>query len=235
MGNVHFGITESEGTVLERVDVDGVRHYNVEGKLLPSVTEVLSTIRDPGLETWQIEYSVKQGNIHGAEEYGQLHSDYGTRVHELISLQQDAEFFEPTPVRRAMESWKQLRNDWDFEIIDQEYVVHGEKYAGTVDLLVRSKQERIQFELKTSSALRERAAIQAEAYFRADGRADKVVVIRLGKNKVEYEIHEPDHEIAWAKFQAALVLFDSTSVWESNPGYAYGKKPQELEDLREFA
>ena len=235
MGCVYFRTSEGKGGVLERVDIDGVRHYNVDGKFLPSVTEVLSMIRDPGLETWQIEYSVKQGNTHGAEEYGQLHSSYGTKVHELITLQQEAEYFDPTPVRRAMESWQKLRNDWDFEIIDQEYVVHGEKYAGTVDLLVRSQTDIVLFELKTSAALRERAAIQAEAYFRADGRAHKVVVVRLGKTKVEYEIHEPNHDEAWRKFHAALVLFNKTSVWEDKPSFSYGKKPQDLEPLRSFA
>lgn len=221
----------------ERVEIDGVRHYVVDGRPLPSVTEVLACVREPGLETWQIEYSVKNNDARAAEQFGMLAAQYGTMVHDLITTEQDPDYYAPKEVRTAMLSWKELRKDWDFEIVDSEYAVATIDYAGTVDLkvVIRAQEGKKLLELKTSSVLRDRAAVQAEAYFRADPEADGVLVVRLGKSKVEYEVREPDHAVAWKTFQAALTLFYNTNPWDGARGFVPNKKPQDLTPLREFA
>lgn len=221
------------------MDIQGVRHYQKEdGDLwVPSVTEIIDVWRDPGLEAWQIRYCVKEGDEKASERYANLHASYGTTVHDYLEggIEQ-AEFYDPPQVRSAMSSWQLFKSEVDIKILRTKLEVFGPGYGGTADLLVSMNGIPTLLEIKTSAALRNRAALQAEAYFRAYPEAERVFGLRLGKNKIEYELREPDHDKCWEAFQACQTLFHLSNPWTTESAFFVPiSKPLETKPLYEFA
>lgn len=206
---------------MPRADFDGVRYYQKEPDSLwhPSVTEIIACVRDPGLEAWQVKYCVEHQDRHASEQFGELHANYGNMVHGYLEAgEEEPAHYDPTPVRNAMRSWQlfKLELGMKLEIIATQIEVYGPDYGGTTDLVVRMNGIKTGLEIKTSAALRNRAALQAEAYFRAlppELEVEQFYCLRLGKNRVEYELREPDHEVAWRKFRACRELFDDRDPW----------------------
>ena len=228
---------------MPRVEVSGVRHYDREdgSPLIMSVTETIDVMRDKGLEAWQIRYCVKEQDVTASQRFGQLHADYGTMVHDYLeNREEEPAYYDPDPVRKAMRSWQLFTTDVPIKIVKTQLELYGQTpkgpYAGTADLLVEMNGIMTLLEIKTSSALRPRAALQSEAYFRACPEAERVFGLRLGKNRIEYELREPLHDVAWEAFQACQVLSHLWNPWTTeSPFFVPMAKPIENSGMYEYA
>lgn len=117
------------------LEVQQPRHYVVEGRILPSVTTILSIIGNPHLERWRGEI----GN-EAADRISKMASDFGTDVHDLTSLADQGTMVDPPPDMKSLVSqW----NDWVggnvAEFLMVEGVVYSLKwgYAGRLDRVAR--------------------------------------------------------------------------------------------------
>lgn len=226
---------------VEVQEFDGIRYYRKDenSPWHPSVTEIIDVVKDPGLEAWQVDYCVKNGDKTASERFGQLHAQYGTMVHDYLEEgTEEAAYYDPDPVRKAMYSWQLFKLEVPITIMRSQIVVFGDNYGGTTDIEVDMNGIRTLLEIKTSSALRNRAALQAEAYFRAypDPKPERVLVLRLGKSRIEYELREPDHDVAWRKFQACRELFWDRDPWLTPAtGFVPNRKPLHNKEVYEYA
>jgi hypothetical protein len=62
----------------ERVVVDGVRHYDIDGNIYPSVTSVTSAYSNAGIEKWK-----KRVGVEEAEKISNKATTHGTLIHEM--------------------------------------------------------------------------------------------------------------------------------------------------------
>ena len=145
--------------------------------------------------------------------------DYGTEAHELISrdvrgkpIEVDSEFAD------TIEAWREWRSLFKLKLIDSEVAVYligaasHMRYAGTVDLIFRRPNGRYLIsDIKTSKAVYPEALLQLVAYAGAlKWRAPHPIeidmeVLRLGKNKPEFEVVSvTDAPKLWETWAAAL-------------------------------
>jgi hypothetical protein len=195
---------------------DRYHTYHLDGERLPSVTQILSVIRKPGLETWR-------GNIGNAEadRIAKDAGDHGTAVHAACEAIANGDTLLPYPpgVVEPAEAYYAWFNANVQEVLACETrlasVTH--RYAGTVDLVVRLMTGDVAvIDLKTSSVVDPSFALQIEAYRQAlleqDGiEATRRLVIHMprktpGKLDVlEFPQDEALHD--WRAFLSASIIW----------------------------
>lgn len=143
---------------------------------VPSVTWIASYwYKDPYL----IEWIAKQG-IDEAEAIRRAAGNKGSKVHSAIvdlidgnTVRMDAQYVNPETEQLeelTLDEYNCLLSfvDWFLEakpkIIDREFVVFGEGYAGTVDLLCEINGDKFIVDFKTSKSVSDEHKIQVSAY-----------------------------------------------------------------------
>lgn len=140
------------------------RHYEIDGKLYPSVTTILSIIRKPYLERWRGEIGNEDADCI-MEEAGEL----GSEIHDIAENIARGKLWDATSedvvkMGEALESWF-ADNVLDV-IATEQFVFHPlYQYAGRLDLiaLVRGDEHPSIIDIKTGGVWPE-AYLQLAAY-----------------------------------------------------------------------
>lgn len=142
------------------------RYYDINGKLYPSVTTVLSIIRKPFLERWRGEL--------GNEEADRLRDeagDLGSMVHDYCQAIDEGKPFLKTineEIAMIVDSYRQWSKVMVKRWIRIEEVVCCDhyQYAGRLDRVAVLKGERrpTVIDLKTSGAISKEMGLQLAAY-----------------------------------------------------------------------
>lgn len=182
------------------------RFYMVEGKWLPSVTTILSVHPKGGhLMKWVGEHGLLESN-----RLKDLAAEKGKIVHaacELLLKKQELEMkYYEMDEWRAILSFVQFCNDYNFEVIETEKqtesVING--YAGTLDshgfVTEKDKKIRIRTDWKTSNHAYIEHDIQLVTYEKAEQEkkqpvADELWIVYLGRStKKGYSLHKVKKE-----------------------------------------
>ena len=151
---------------LERVEIDGVRHYTAEGVgPYPSVTTVLSA--DPskkkGIEKWRERVGEEEAN-----RVSHVASQRGTAVHQIMEdyiLDQEP-VTKPMPIHLAtaskLKKWVNIYVG-DVKMVEGQLFSHHLRTAGTVDLVAEWDGKMAIIDWKTSKYAKKREYI--ENYF----------------------------------------------------------------------
>jgi hypothetical protein len=142
--------------------------YEYNGKIVPRVTSVISTmIHEDGLMYW----SNKLGFNH--KSYKQVMNealDYGTKTHHGIEIflkenriEETAPYFSITAF---IQWWNNLVSNNIVQVIGQEVPVVCEYYGGTYDLLLSINGELWLIDFKTSNHITYKYFLQLAAYNR---------------------------------------------------------------------
>lgn len=197
---------------LERVKIDGERHYKIDGDAYPSVTTVTgwSPKKQQALAEWE-----KRVGEENAAEIRDQSALLGTVVHHRIlndySItplpKPEIDLSDAYPgvmadVETCLSMWDKL----DFEVertpyIEERIVSHEHEYAGTFDMMT----DGTVVDLKTSAAIRGSHKWQIAAYFYAIREIDSfedpedAAIIKLcpdpGRNpSLEAEVHRLDED-----------------------------------------
>lgn len=141
------------------------RHYEIDGKLYPSVTTALSIIRKPALEIWR-------GNL-GNEEADRLMyeaADLGSEIHEYCHMINTGAG--PLTIQKELAPMLDAYRQWfratikEVIFAEQLVVSHKYQYAGTFDLLaiLKGDKQPATIDLKTSKDVYPDMALQLAAY-----------------------------------------------------------------------
>src|SRR3990167_315449 len=209
------------------------RWYERDGVAVPSVTWI-THFYPKGIAYMQ--WLAKHG-WDEAEAIKTEAGDKGTIVHHAIAkllddkeLKMDATINDREGVAREMTpdeyacvmsfvSWYKENNP---KILGTEYVVWGDGYAGTVDLLCEIDGQKWLIDLKTSQSVWASHELQVSAYLHATGLVDavgaKLAILQVGykRNKAGFKFTEVDDQYD---------LFISTkNVWAKETS---GEKPHQ--------
>lgn len=191
--------------LLIREDSSGRRVYEIEGRKYPSVTTILSeAYPKPELMGWGAKMAAQaaiEGRHEGMSEregvnflqrapyrYRRLRADNGTRVHEQLE-----KILAPVADGSRPVWWTDVRNDGYIMaarafceanllgVLATECRVFSDRfgYAGTVDLMARSKSGKVvMVDWKTSKSIYPDNALQLAAYAAADWMIDGKGIVR---------------------------------------------------------
>lgn len=151
------------------------KYFNKNNIEVPSVTTVLKLLAKPELVQWANYMGFKRINT---TELLEEKANYGTRVHDLFerynmgiiekSTQIDLNFNDVI-YKELLEKCKYFKNllcSLGYEIIQMELPLEGDRFGGTLDLLIMNKQTGKLFilDLKTSKRLYNSMLIQLGGY-----------------------------------------------------------------------
>lgn len=178
---------------------DEARHeYLVGGRLVPSVTQVLSILQDFG--------AVPADVLAAAAEFG-------THVHQAVDLDNkgvlDEASLDPA-LAPYLADWRSFLCDTGAGVLASEVRVYhpGRKYAGTLDALVRIRNKVAVVDVKTGQVPRT-VGPQLAAYELAYSASDenehairrRLCVQLTGDG---YRVHEQKNPADWSVFLSAL-------------------------------
>ena len=132
----------------ERIDHEDGRLYNTPDGFAPSVTTILSTIPNHGLDEWKISVGNEE-----ADRITTLASDFGTSVHlvlESIVLGKSIPTVSPDVLQTANGIFKFLKRKSDIVYGVEAKLHYYDLYAGTTDLVCRWNNETSITDFKTS-------------------------------------------------------------------------------------
>lgn len=190
------------------------RFYELEGVFKPSVTFILGVAMpsSPHLTKWIAETGYEE-----AEAIKNKAGDEGSQVHNAIDRMLRGEII-PTlelslKVKRSIQAFIDWYAEENPEIIDNEYIIWGPDYAGTVDLLCKIKSDNYKdvwlIDYKSSKSIHDAHKAQVEAYKHADLRATKGAILHLGNTtKKGFTFSEiKESEKYWNMFETAKKMF----------------------------
>ena len=149
-------------------DREEARYYEVEGRLLPSVTTVIGVVRNPFLMKWR----GKVGNEY-ADQFTQDTGEYGQHIHDLTALLDitgggvEAMGGFPPGMDQQLQNYVIWRNGHVERVLEVETVVYSLRYgyAGRLDRVFRLKGDKAHsvWDIKTGT-LRSISRAQTAAY-----------------------------------------------------------------------
>lgn len=190
------------------------RHYEIDGKLYPSVTTVLSIIRKPQLERWRGEIGNENADFI-MEEAGELGSEVH-RIAEAVSRNISWKTDDPD-----IHTMGRALNEWFCENVEKVYATEHfvfnslYRYAGRLDLIATIKGDPLPsvIDFKTGGVWPE-AYLQLAAYKKACETCGletwRRIVIHIDKhNPGNITAKDAQHDIDtdWRMFLYALELF----------------------------
>ena len=160
------------------------RHYRTpEGLLVPSVTNVISTLDKPALPRWSAKLVAERAammkhslakmddtdivdTLKGAPwSRSKRAADRGTDIHAYLEARLND--WEPEELSADAEPFRDAADDWilhaDIEVVDTELTVFHPLYAGTTDFVARINGTLTIGDFKTSKAIYPEAALQLAA------------------------------------------------------------------------
>lgn len=197
--------------VIEKKILNDEHFYYVNGKFLPSVTQILR-------ETMPMPFALRQwiGDVGNEKAQAKLEKagDRGTAIHNaceelLRGLEIDLTIF-PEQDKKCLVAFKNWCADYQPEIIEIEKVLASQcGYAGTLDILCKIKGKLTIVDIKTSSAVYDEYILQLTAYEQANfemtgEHADRMIVHLNPKTKKGYAVWgEEDMQIKGYKVDAS--------------------------------
>lgn len=165
---------------INRIDIDGVRHYECDGKIteaLPSVTTILSATESDDktdtLDNWRKRYNKENGEG-AAEQYTQDAADRGSFMHEYLEHHVLGQAIVP-PVKKGMKPALYTRTNQAFKMageiikdldknLDEAWGLEAALfldglYAGTTDCVGLYEGEDAIVDFKQSNKLKRRSWI----------------------------------------------------------------------------
>jgi hypothetical protein len=137
--------------------------YHINGRGIPSVTELLSFIDSEGLIAWANRIG-RQGQDN--KEVASKAADFGTMVHESIEMYLKRKPIENDNVclQSFKEWWDGVNNCHRVKVLGQEQALIGEYFAGTYDLLISIDDKPYLIDFKTSNHVGYKYFMQLAAY-----------------------------------------------------------------------
>ena len=160
--------------------------YEVGGRGIPSVTEILSYVDSQGLIDWANRIGLQGKNN---KEYAAKAARYGTATHSAIEnyLKGNGNDFLDNSAFKAFKLWwADINRDHKVKIIGQEEPLVIDTFAGTYDLLITIDDRYFMIDFKTSNSVGYKYFMQLAAYryliYRKKGIVlDGVIVLQLDK------------------------------------------------------
>jgi len=205
-------------------------HYNIDGKNYTRVSEVLSVINKPYLNTWRINKGKKKSAKIVKEA-----QDIGKEIHKAIEclIKNEVYKFPDDPyqegiIKDAVKDYKKWAKENRFQPLESEIIVYSNqyKYGGKADIVGLIDNSLVIPDIKTGNRIYPEHKIQlgayAHAYWELTGNEiEKLFILKLSKKK-EYEskfieIEETPAEL-FHTFLYALYLwrFVNGKKWEHN-------------------
>lgn len=137
--------------------------YHIDGRGIPSVTELLSFIDSEGLISWANRVG-RQGQDN--KDIVKKAAEFGTMVHESIELYLKKKYTGPGNVclDAFKEWWTGINKYHRVRILGQENPLIGEYFAGTYDLLISIDDKPYLVDFKTSNHVGYKYFMQLAAY-----------------------------------------------------------------------
>lgn len=221
-------------------DIDATQRCLKLG-LLPSVTSVLSVIRQEYLERWKMSEAIKNYRRHGnawlaVDEHYSLDSKesaFGTQVHEIIhQFATGKPMGNGKPLEHALPAIKWLReNVQDFLISEGTVACNQTGAAGTIDLAFTNKAgEEIIGDLKVVKIRKDYPTIPPLGYRCQLSAYNQMLKVKTGIDRKRLSLYlaspfgdQPNPRLLifpykndyYPKFQACLAL------WHSQYGFDY--------------
>ena len=172
-------------TSARRLHVGGVRFYEIDGALYPSVTSVLQVVAKPNLAAWARRTTIEaiRAALDGDGPYGReflegvlvmaaqepervrdTAADRGANAHEAVALALTGQPY-PEALAPQVEAAIAFLEDYGLKALATEVVVvsHAHGYAGTCDLVAESTDGLVVVDWKTGGLWPEHA-LQLGAY-----------------------------------------------------------------------
>lgn len=137
--------------------------YHIDGRGIPSVTELLSFIDSEGLISWANRVG-RQGQDN--KDIVKKAAEFGTMVHESIEFYLKKKYTGPGNVclDAFKEWWTDINKYHRVRILGQENPLIGEYFAGTYDLLISIDDKPYLVDFKTSNHVGYKYFMQLAAY-----------------------------------------------------------------------
>ncbi len=152
--------------------------YLIEGKKVPSVTQILSVIGKPELMFWY--------GKHGTEKCKKIADDakdYGSLVHTLIEQTAKGQDIKvPDKVKPVMKNFQLITKDWVWLDFERVLISKQHRYGGTIDALVEIDGVRTLCDVKTSSGVYPEAYLQMSAYRELLPDIKQCIILHLNKD-----------------------------------------------------
>ena len=137
--------------------------YHIDGRGIPSVTELLSFIDSEGLISWANRVG-RQGQDN--KDIVKKAAEFGTMVHESIEFYLKKKY--PGPGNVCLDAFKEwwtgINKYHRVRILGQENPLIGEYFAGTYDLLISIDDKPYLVDFKTSNHVGYKYFMQLAAY-----------------------------------------------------------------------
>ena len=137
--------------------------YHINGRGIPSVTELLSFIDSEGLIAWANRIG-RQGQDN--KEIASKAAEFATMAHKSIEM-----YLKRKPVENDNVCLQSFKEWWDgvnkchrVKVLGQEQVLIGEYFAGTYDLLISIDDKPYLIDFKTSNHVGYKYFMQLAAY-----------------------------------------------------------------------
>lgn len=212
-----------ESRKIVQITCQDERWYDIDGVYVPSVTWICDYYpKGIGFYKWLANHGWDE-----AEGLKEEAGDKGSRVHlaledlvkgNTVKMEDKYQDKDGKMVDFNADEWEAVCSFNDFwkeykpEPIKAEFVVvdPDKRYAGTVDLLCKIKDEVWMIDYKTSSNVYPSHEIQLSAYKHAcGGQIDKMAVLQVGyrRNKKKFKINEIEDK--FELFESAYKIWDN--------------------------
>ncbi len=168
------------------------RRYDKEWDDIPSVTQVTGLIMSPRLVYW-----FKNTSPEEIKAKSEKSLNIGKTVHKIIEEVEKGKPIEiitehSEEIRNAVKGYFQWRKDKHIEDVESEVKLRSPNVKGTFDRVCRSDGRLLLIDWKTSKAIYPESLMQAMAYwhlyyYNSGKKIDECWIIRLGKEKAEFE------------------------------------------------
>lgn len=181
--------------------------YLIDGKKIPSVTQILGVVGKPQLMMW---YG-KLGNDE-AKRISNEAKEYGSLIHELIEQTAKGQIIKlSAKVKSVMDNFHLITQDWkwlEFEkvLINKEY-----RYGGTADAIAEIDGVKTLIDVKTSSGVYPEAHLQIAAYRECLPDVKQCVILHLNKDTNGWEVVLSETEGLFEVFLGVYKLYNYLS------------------------
>lgn len=163
--------------------------YHINGRGIPSVTELLSFIDSEGLIYWANKIG-RQGLDN--KEVANKAAEFGTMVHESIERYlKGKEYTDNVCLQAFKKWWTGINNCHRVRILGQEQSLMCEYFAGTYDLLIAINDKPYLIDFKTSNHVGYKYFMQLAAYryllyTQKDINIEGCIVLQFDKTEPKY-------------------------------------------------
>lgn len=205
-------------------------YFNTKGQKIPSVTTILKILNKPQLIQWANFMGKLRKSV---DEVTQKAATIGTLTHYILerygkgkiinfSVLDEYDSSITKSVNKALKSFIKWKKDYVPEIKICEIKLNNEKYGGTVDNVCKIDGKYYIVDYKTSKTVYPSMFLQLAAYNKLlreenNMKIDKVAILILNKNKVEYKFYQMDVEYLEKFYEPIFIkLYELYIAWDEN-------------------